>query len=130
MPSRLFEIPMKFILGLLAISVLAACGRDDQLLLGSWEATSVTEAGDSVRLNPAEVGFTFRPDNRYTFRSTLRYEEAGTWTYQEGFLQAIDTTENDRPERVVAVDKLTIDSLVLRMNGDTAERVVVLLKVE
>lgn len=114
--------------GLLAVFLLCACGRDDQLLLGSWEATSVTEAGDSVRLNPAEVGFTFRPDNRYLFRSTLRYQEAGTWTYQEGFLRAIDTTQAERPERIVAVEKLTMDSLVIRMNGDTAERVVVLLK--
>lgn len=116
--------------GLLVVFLLFACGRDDQLLLGSWQATSVTEAGDSVRLDPTEVGFTFRPDNRYSFRSTLRYEEAGTWAYQEGFLRATDTTQATRPERIVAVDKLTLDSLVLRMNGDTAERVVVLLRVE
>lgn len=114
----------------MAVCFFVACGRDDQLLLGSWEATSVTEAGDSVRLDPTEVGFTFQPNNRYTFRSTLRYQEAGTWEYQEGFLQAIDTTQASKPKRVVAVDKLTPDSLVLRMNGDTAERVVVLLKVE
>jgi hypothetical protein len=128
MLSRLSDQPMQLFLSLLAVCLLCACGRDDQLLLGSWEATSVTEAGDSVRLNPAEIGFTFRPDNRYTFRSTLRYREAGTWAYQEGFLRATDTTQADSPERVVAVDKLTLDSLVLRMNGDTAERVVVLLK--
>lgn len=114
--------------GALAVFLLCACGRDDQLLLGSWEATSVTEAGDSVRLDPAEVGFTFRPDNRYLFRSTLRYEEAGTWTYQDGFLRAVDTTQTGKPERVVAVEKLTPDSLVIRMNGDSAERVVVLRK--
>jgi hypothetical protein len=130
MPLRLLEKPMKLFLCLLVVCLLFACGRDDQLLLGSWEATSVTEAGDSVRLNPAEIGFVFRPDNRYTFRSTLRYQEAGTWAYQKGFLRATDTTQTSSPERVVAVDKLTPDSLVLRMNGDTAERVVVLLKVK
>ncbi|MEM6772061.1 MAG: lipocalin family protein [Bacteroidota bacterium] len=119
-----------FFAGLGAILLLCACGRDDQLLLGSWQATSVTEAGDSVRLDPAEVGFVFRPDNRYTFRSTLRYAEAGTWTYADGFLQAVDTTDAAQPKRVVAVDKLTADSLVLRMNGDTAQRVVVLLREE
>lgn len=116
------------ILGLLAVFILCTCGREDELLLGSWQATSVTEAGDSVRLDPTEVGFTFQPDNRYQFRSTLLYTEAGTWTYQDGFLKAVDTTQVAKPERVVAVEKLTPDSLVIRMNGDTAERVVVLLK--
>lgn len=113
---------------LLAVVATTACERDDQLLLGAWEAVRITEAGDSVRLDPAEVGFVFHPDNRYSFRSTLRYQEAGTWAYQEGFLIADDTTDASTPQRVVAVDKLTPDSLVLRMNGDTAQRVIILMR--
>ena len=106
-----------------------ACGeREDQLLLGEWQATQVLEAGDSLKLNPAEVGFLFRPDNRYTFRSTLRYEEAGTWRYTEGFLMAQDTTRPNTPERVVAVEKLTPDSLEIRMLSDGKERWLTLLK--
>lgn len=121
---------MKQLLLLSAFCLLfcCACEREDLLLIGSWQATSVTEAGDSIRLNPAEIGFRFLPDNRYHFRSTLRYEEAGTWAYQGERLVATDTTRQDVPERVVAVDKLTPDSLVLRMNGENAERVVVLLR--
>lgn len=114
---------------LVVLSLLSTgCEREDALLLGSWQAVSVTEGGDSVRLDPTQIGFTFTPDNRYRFRSTLRYAEAGNWSYASGQLIANDTTNTDSPRRVVAVTKLTPDSLVLRMRGDTAERVVLLLR--
>ncbi|SER39966.1 hypothetical protein [Neolewinella agarilytica] len=118
----------RFLTLLVILLCLAACGREDELLLGDWQAVSVTENGDSLRLNPAEIGFTFRPDNRYTFRSTLRYQEAGTWRYDHGYLFARDTTQPENPERVVAIDKMTPDSLMLRMKADTAERYVLLLR--
>lgn len=114
---------------LLALLLCFGCSeREDLLLLGEWQATQVLESGDSLKLDPVQVGFLFRPDNRYTFRSTLRYEEAGTWRYAEGFLMAQDTTRENSPERVVAVEKLTVDSLEIRMLSDDKERWVTLLK--
>ncbi len=111
------------------LCLFCACGdREDRLLLGEWQATQVLEEGDSLKLDPTQVGFLFRPDNRYTFRSTLRYEEAGTWRYTEGFLMAQDTTRADSPERVVAVEKLTPDSLELRMLSEGKERWITLLR--
>lgn len=116
-------------LSALTLALLPSCGEpEDRQLVGNWRAVSVTEGLDSVRLNPAEISFRFAADNRYQFESTLRYREAGTWSYREGFLTAQDTTNSPAAERVVAVDKLTTDSLVLRMNGESAERVVVLLR--
>jgi hypothetical protein len=107
----------------------ASCGeREDLLLLGEWQATSVLEGGDSLRLDPAQVGFVFRPDNRYTFRSTLRYQEAGTWRYTDGFLFARDTTRPEVEERIVAVEKLTADSLEIRMLAEGKERELVFLR--
>lgn len=120
--------PFRFFLPFITLLCLCSCGREDELLLGDWQAVSVTESGDSLRLNPAEIGFTFRADNRYTFRSTLRYQEAGTWRYDHGYLFARDTTQPENPERVVAIDKMTPDSLMLRMKADTAERYVLLLR--
>jgi hypothetical protein len=107
---------------------LSCSEREDKLLLGEWQATEVLESGDSLKLDPAQVGFLFRPDNRYTFRSTLRYEEAGTWRYSEGLLMAQDTTRENSLERVVAVEKLTIDSLEIRMLSDGEEQWLILLK--
>lgn len=119
------------LLALLAFSLccLPSCGEpEDRRLVGRWRAVSVTEGQDSVRLDPAEVAFDFTATNRYTFESTLRYREAGTWSYRNGHLIAQDTTHVPAAERVVAVDKVTADSLVLRMNGELKERVVVLLR--
>jgi len=115
-------------LTLLTVLFLSCSEREDKLLLGEWQATEVLESGDSLKLDPAQVGFLFRPDNRYTFRSTLRYEEAGTWRYSEGLLTAQDTTRENSLERVVAVEKLTIDSLEIRMLSDGEEQWLILLK--
>lgn len=115
-------------LTLLTVLFLSCSEREDKLLLGEWQATEVLESGDSLKLDPAQVGFLFRPDNRYTFRSTLRYEEAGTWRYSEGLLMAQDTTRENSLERVVAVEKLTIDSLEIRMLSDGEEQWLILLK--
>lgn len=113
---------------LLLCLLLFHCEREDILLLGSWRAVSVQQEGDSLRLDPQEIAFTFRPDNRYLFESTLRYREAGTWRYESGFLFARDTTSEVSAERVVAVELLTLDSLQLLMRADTVKRRVLLLK--
>ncbi|MEL7159818.1 MAG: hypothetical protein AAFN92_03600 [Bacteroidota bacterium] len=118
----------RLLLVLLGCGALLSCEREDLLLLGSWRAVSAVEAGDSLRLDPAEIAFTFQPDNRYVYESTLRYREAGTWRYENGFLFARDTTTAAKPERVVAVELLTVDSLLLRMRADTAERHILLLR--
>jgi hypothetical protein len=118
--------PLRYLIPLL---LLLACGnREDELLLGEWRGSRVTENGDSLRLNPAEITFDFRPDNRYRFTSTLRYTEAGTWRYDDGYLFARDTTQPTNPERVVAIEQLTTDSLVIRMQADSSERFVYLLR--
>ena len=109
---------MRYLIVLLLAPLLYACGeREDQYLLGEWRAVSVTENGDSLRLDPAEVTFRFTPNNRYRYTSTLRYAEAGTWRYEQGHLFATDTTGAATEPRVVSVDLLRPDSLVLGMNG-------------
>lgn len=117
------------ILSFLLLLATSSCGeREDLLLIGEWQATSVLEDGDSLRLDPAQVGFVFQPDNRYSYRSTLRYEEAGTWRYADGFLYARDTTQAGADERIVAVEKLTVDSLEIRMLAGDKERLLVFLR--
>lgn len=115
--------------GLLAAAVLFMASCQDsraELLLGDWQAVSITEAGDSMRLNIPEVGFSFGPTGVYRYRSTLNYQEAGRYRLKKGHLIAQDTTHPNSEERIVAIDKLTTDSLILRMQQDTLERVMVL----
>jgi hypothetical protein len=96
--------------------------------MGSWTAVDVQEKGDSMRLNPQEVGFVFLPNGRYAYHSTLNYREAGTYRLQDDFLVAKDTTRTNTKERVVAIDRLTSDSLFLRMLEGKVERSMLLLK--
>jgi hypothetical protein len=119
---------MKCIVYLLPLLLLACSEREDRLLLGEWRGRLVTENGDSLRLDPREITFDFREDNRYDFTSTLRYSEAGTWRYDDGYLFARDTTQPTNPERVVAIERLTTDSLVIRMQADSSQRLVYLLR--
>lgn len=114
-------------LALLGLPLASCADRPDRLLLGKWQAVSATAAGDSLALDPAEVGFVFTPNNRYTYRSTLRHAEAGTFRYVPGYLFATDTTRAGE-ERVVAIDKLTEDSLVIRMKADTTFKVLTFLR--
>ncbi|NJC26078.1 lipocalin-like domain-containing protein [Neolewinella antarctica] len=108
--------------------LLTACQPDSPSLLGSWRAVDVRENGDSLQLDPGEISFEFHSDNRYAYRSTLNYREAGTWRYENGYLYAQDTTGQEATQYVVAVDLLRQDSLLLRMKADSAERKVLLLR--
>lgn len=118
----------KFALPLSIILILSCADEKDTLLIGEWRGGLVTENGDSLKLDPREITFAFTPDNRYVFTSTLRYREAGTWRYDSGYLFAKDTTQPANPQRVVSVEKLTLDSLVIRMKADSAQRLVTLIR--
>lgn len=112
-----------------AVGLLLACGeRADRVLVGQWQAVQVLEEGDSLKLDPKEVSFEFRPNNRYSFSSTLRYSEAGKWRYENGHLFATDTTSTAEQERVVAVETVNADSLVLRMMAQGKEQRLTLLR--
>ncbi|WP_116107021.1 hypothetical protein [Lewinella sp. IMCC34191] len=108
--------------------LLLHCSQEEDLLVGQWQGALVTENGDSLKLDPREITFDFGTDNRYAFTSTLRYQEAGTYRTEEGYLFAQDTTQPTNPERVVAIEKLTVDSLIIRMNADTSQRLVTLVR--
>ena len=114
---------------LLPLLLLTACSeRQDDQLIGTWRAVDIRENGDSLKLDPTEINFEFTPDNRYRYRSTLNYTEAGTWKYENGYLYARDTTGHGAGDYIVAVDLLRPDSLLLRMKADSAERKVLLLR--
>ncbi len=108
--------------------VLLSCSQEVDLLHGRWQALEIKQAGDSMRLDPSEVGFVFQPDGIYHYRSTLNYQEAGHYRYERGFLFASDTTHTDSQERVVAAQLLGTDSLRISMKHDTTYRFMLFLK--
>lgn len=98
------------------------------MLYGRWQAVEITQAGDSMRLDPSEVSFVFQPDGIYHYRSTLNYQEAGHYRYERGYLFASDTTHEDSEDRVVAVQLMGPDSLRIKMKHDTTNRFMLFLR--
>ena len=87
--------------------VLVACQRDrTPELLGTWQATSLVEEGDTVDVRLDEVSLRFEPDGDYVYTSTLDYYEEGTFALDGDILTttaAVDSVGVQRV-RVTALD--------------------------
>jgi hypothetical protein len=97
-------------------------------LAGAWQAVSLTEEGDSLSVNLADIGFTFEAEGGYTFRSTLKYREAGTFRLDGPYLFSTDTTTQLPQEKAVKILHLNTDSLQLEMQEMGKTRILWLVK--
>jgi hypothetical protein len=98
------------------------------LLVGHWQAFEVLEEGEPLMINPEEITITFTEDESYTYNSTLNYLESGNYYLDAKYLYTLDTINQASTEKAVEIIKLTTDSLVLRMNEGTKERILKLVK--
>jgi len=131
---RKIPIVMRHLVGLILVGLLlvnTACAPyNDSELHGTWEGVEVLEEGESLNVDPTEVGFTFSEDNGYTFRSTLNYKEAGTYQVQDTYLYTTDTLNQASTEKAVEITKLSEDSLFIRMMEQGQERTLKLVRQE
>ncbi len=118
-----------FLWGLLLVQLTACAPFSKQDLAGAWQGLSLTEETDSVAIDPALVRFSFDENGRYSFQSTLNYREAGHYRLRRQYLLTRDTLRLAE-EKAVEVQKLTPDSLVIRMMNEGRERILVLGKME
>lgn len=95
-------------------------------IAGNWEAIELTEAGDSLEVDLASIGFSFSEDGQYHFSSTLEYEEAGTFRLDGPYLFSTDTLKLPLREKAVEIIQLNSDTLALRMKEMGKERHLVL----
>jgi hypothetical protein len=106
-----------------------SCANDaPNLLLGQWTAFEILEEGEVLDINPSQIQLGFEESERYTYLSTLNYEEAGRYRVQTPYLYTTDTTAEQQAEKAVEIIQLTMDSLQLRMNDNGKERILKLLK--
>jgi hypothetical protein len=119
---------------LLVFFLVTACDdtqRRLNMINGEWEGTVLLEEGDSLPVNPKMLGFTFDQDQKtYTFRSTLNYQEAGTFYIQTKYLFTKDSLNQEQTEKGVEILQITTDSLYLKMEDNGKERIMKLRKVE
>jgi len=116
-----------FLFGLLIFLVTSCGGLDQEQLKGKWTAVTLTEEGDSLKVNLDEITLNFK-DKGYDFTSTLNYKEAGVYSLKKNLLTTQDSLNEGTIEKVVEITKLQNDSLFIRMNEGGKERLLVMTK--
>ena len=130
MPTRRFTkfSPVKKLAFLLILVYCAACtpyAPED--LSGDWTGLSLTEEGDSVPIDPANLRFNFDPAQQtYTFHSTLNYQEQGDFRLERDRLYTTDRSREGALEKVVKITQLENDTLRLKMNSAGKEQIMIL----
>jgi len=99
-------------------------------MIGNWEAFQFLEEGDSVKIDPSEIKFSFGQNGRYHFSSTLNYKEAGTYKMAETVLYTTDTLTLSSIEKAVLIKKINQDTLVLEMKQENKNQVLSLKRIK
>ncbi|MEM8523248.1 MAG: hypothetical protein AAGG68_01330 [Bacteroidota bacterium] len=111
-----------------ALTLVTACSSDkENLLLGNWKATQLTENGEAISMDLREVQFTFDEQGRYQFQSTLNYREAGFYRQNNNLLYTTDTLNSKKEQQAVKILKLDEEVLELGME-DNGKKLVLLLE--
>lgn len=111
-------------------ALLSACQGEyeEEQLHGQWIGVSVTEQGTPLAIDPSQIQLHFMPDQRYTYRSTLDYKEAGSYFIDASYLYTRDTLNQASTEKAVELLKLNEDSLRIRMMEGGKERMLTLVR--
>ena len=113
----------------LFILLWSACSnRAENELVGHWQGVELTEEGEPLNLDPGEIRFEFFPNNRYSFSSTLKYQEAGTFRVQTQHLFTKDTIHAGATDKAVRIVQLEVDTLLLEMKDQEKTRMLKLLR--
>ncbi len=96
---------------------------DRALLEGGWNCVA-SNTGGVDDLNPQTIKFNFNLDSTYSYTGGA-YTESGKWRLEGDKLVTI--ADGDL-EKKVQIDKLTADSLVLKMNDRGTDVTLILLQ--
>lgn len=105
-----------FLILLFAILLFAGCtGWTESDLIGTWEATSVTEEDEPLSVDYPTVQLILKADKTYEYKGTLNYREAGKWLAESNFLYTKDTLKPDGAQKAVYISAFQQDSLEMQM---------------
>ena len=122
---------MRFILYLL-FSLIVFCVSCNPFsssdLHGHWTAISVLKKDEPLDINHSEVTLSFTQNNTYYFTSTLNYKEAGHYQLDGQKLLTTDTLQNPPASKTVLVEKLSSDTLRIKMKNQTDWMLLTMIK--
>jgi hypothetical protein len=97
-------------------------------LLGHWTAVSVLQKDEPLEINHSEVTLSFTQNSTYYFTSTLNYKEAGKYQLDGQNLLTTDTLQNPPTSKTVLVEKLSSDTLRIKMKNQTDWMLLTMIK--
>jgi hypothetical protein len=125
---------MRYTLFILFVTVIffSSCKKKklkpEMILPGTWKAGNLV-IGDSLsNVDLSPVRLVFSKNSRYYYMNNMAQVQAGTYIVRDSLLITSDTTSNPLKETAVHIVKSTKDSLVLRMNMDSSETLLYLIK--
>jgi hypothetical protein len=107
----------------LLFTLLVSCGKNpEQRIVGDWQLALMQSANPLPDFSEQDFQFSFTADGTYAYVGNLNFREAGTYRIEPPYLFTIDTLRSGTEEKAVLMEKLTRDSLVLLMAGETQMR--------
>jgi len=108
--------------------ILAGCDNPLQdVVIGNWTATQITEEGKKLDVNVGEVQLNLQENGDYEYSSTLNYQEAGSWFLDENLLFTNDTIHKAGQKAVLIIEAKQ-DTIILKMLENGKERLLTLAK--
>jgi hypothetical protein len=108
---------------LLMLMVMFSCGLNpEQRIVGEWRLAAISADTPLPDYSEEDFRFTFSQSATYEYVGNLKFREAGTYRIEAPYLYTKDTLRTSTEEKAVLIDKLTRDSLILRMAGETIMR--------
>lgn len=123
---------MKRVWILVAISVVGfSCGQFNATMLqGKWQGDAIEEQGSILPISGEEIELVFLNNTTYTYKSTLNYKEAGTYSLKGDLLYRRDTLNAASHQMRVKIIRLDADSLFFKMMENGRERTLKLFRVD
>jgi len=113
---------------LLGILYLTGCSNPyETQIIGDWTATKITEEGEELNVDAQEVQLSLKTNGDYSYNSTLKYKEAGSWFLDENLLFTNDTVHK-AGQKAVMILSVQEDTLVIKMEEKGKERLLTLTK--
>lgn len=116
---------------ILGLFCCTTCSDNEPLSIsGEWRAAALEEEGNPLDVQLDKIQFTFYPDARYNYSSTLNYREAGKYQLKSKYLYTTDTINEASVEKVVEITRLVEDTMVIKMVQNGKERFLTLTREE
>ena len=116
------------ILTLFLIALISCKNEKERAIVGKWNAAQLVECDDLVPLTNTPVNLEFMPNGSYTFNSTLNVHEAGEFYIKKNHLYTQDKIREKASQKIVKIQHLVGDTLVLEMNYKGKEQWLTLVR--